>query len=84
MRLIFDKEFLEDLTYWVESDRAVALRVMKLLEDVRRHPFEGLGKPEPLKHLGGDVWSRRITQEHRLVYRVTAEGVQLAQCRYHY
>ena len=77
-------QFMEELTHWIETDRATALKVMKLIEDVRRHPFEGLGKPEALKHFGGNVWSRRITKEHRLVYEVTGEGVQFAQCRYHY
>lgn len=65
---IFQSEFREDLIYWVKTDRKTALRVLKLVEDVLRDPFSGLGKPEPLKYLGAGVWSRRITQEHRLVY----------------
>lgn len=84
MRLIFDKEFLEELSHRVTTDRATATKVMKLLEDIRRHPFEGLGKPEPLKPMGGNTWSRRITQEHRLVYQVDGDTVMLLQCRYHY
>lgn len=67
---IFQSEFREDLIYWVKTDRKTALRVLKLVEDVLRDPFSGLGKPEPLKYLGAGVWSRRITQEHRLVYLV--------------
>jgi toxin YoeB len=84
MRLLIDPHFWEDLRHWVTVERATALRVMKLVEDISRHPFEGLGKPEPLRHLGGNVWSRRVTQEHRLVYEVCEGHVALLQCRYHY
>ncbi len=81
---IFQPEFREDLTYWVKSDRKTALRVLKLVEAVLRDPFSGLGKPEPLKYLGAGVWSRRITQEHRLVYLVGQDRVDFLQTRYHY
>ena len=84
MKIFMSSKFEEDLTHWIATERSTALKVMKLIDDIRRHPFEGLGKPEPLKHFGGNVGSRRITQEHRLVYEVTAEGAHLAQCRYHY
>ena len=67
---VFHPEFREDLRYWVESDRKVALRVLELIEAVMREPFTGLGKPEPLKHLLAGAWSRRVTQEHRLVYLI--------------
>ena len=70
--------------YWVKTDRKTALRVLKLVEAVLRDPFSGLGKPEPLKYLGAGVWSRRITQEHRLVYLVGQDRVDFLQVRYHY
>lgn len=82
--LAVQPEALEDLTYWVGTDRKIALRCLKLIEAARRDPFRGEGKPEPLKHLGSDIWSRRITQEDRLVYRVTATGIDILQARYHY
>lgn len=81
---IFQPEFLQDLRFWVKSDRAVALRVLDLVEAVLRDPFEGPGKPEPLKFVLSGCWSRRVTQEHRLVYRVTDESVDFLQTRYHY
>ncbi len=80
----FQREFREDLRWWVEHDRKVALRVLDLVEAVLREPFGGVGKPEPLKYLGAGVWSRRVTQEHRLVYVVQGERVDFLQCRYHY
>lgn len=81
---LFTPAFLEDLRWWVTTDRKVALRIFDLLDSVLRDPFEGLGKPEPLKHLGSGTWSRRITQEHRLVYTVGAERISFLQARYHY
>ncbi len=81
---LFTPVFLEDLRWWVATDRKVALRILDLLDAVLRDPFEGLGKPEPLKHLGSGIWSRRITQEHRLVYTAGAERVDFLQARYHY
>ena len=81
---VFHPEFREDLVYWVQTDRKTALRVLKLVEDVLRDPFSGLGKPEPLKYLGAGVWSRRITQEHRLVYLVGQARIDFLQARYHY
>ena len=77
-------EFLEDLRSWVRTDRRVALRAFDLIEAVLRDPFGGIGKPEPLKHLAPGVWSRRLTQEHRLVYLVKEETVAFLQARYHY
>lgn len=82
--LIFDPDFLEDLTHWVATDRKTALRILELVDSIRRDPFSGIGKPELLRHLGSDVWSRRITQEHRLVYRVKDDRILFAQARYHY
>jgi toxin YoeB len=81
---VFQPEFIEDLTYWVKQDRKTALRVLKLVKDILRDPFHGIGKPEPLKYLGAGVWSRRITQEHRLVYLVRKQQVDFLQARYHY
>ena len=82
--LVFDRDFLEDLAYWIPTDRKTALRLLELVEAIRRDPTDGIGKPEPLRHLGPGVWSRRITQEHRLVYRVTDDRILFAQARYHY
>ncbi len=81
---IFHTEFREDLKYWVKSDRTTALRVLDLVDAVMRDPLHGLGKPEPLQYLLADRCSRRITQEHRLIYRVTAKAVDFLQARYHY
>ena len=81
---VFHPEFREDLRHWVESDRKLALRVLDLVEAVLRDPFAGIGKPEPLRYLGSDVWSRRISQEHRLVYLVSSGRVEFLQARYHY
>ena len=81
---IFHPEFREDLRYWVKSDRHTAIRILDLVEAVLRDPFEGSGKPEPLRYLLAGCWSRRITQEHRLVYRVSEEGIDFLQARYHY
>jgi toxin YoeB len=82
--LILDPDFLEDLAHWVATDRKTALRILELVESIRRDPFSGIGKPELLRHLGSGVWSRRITQEHRLVYRVKDDRILFAQARYHY
>jgi toxin YoeB len=70
---IFHREFREDLRYWVKTDRSAAVRALDLVEAVMRDPFQGLGKSEPLRYLLAGCWSRRITQEHRLVYRVSDE-----------
>jgi len=81
---VFHPEFREDLRYWVETDRKTALRILLLTEAAIQDPFAGIGKPEPLKHELAGVWSRRITQEHRLVYRVTEGRIDFLQARYHY
>lgn len=81
---VFQPEFREDLRYWVETDRRTALRIFDLIEAILRDPFQGIGKPEPLKYLGAGVWSRRITQEHRLVYLVQQTQIDFLQARYHY
>ena len=81
---VFHPEFREDLRYWVETDRKVALRAFSLIEAILRDPFEGTGKPEPLKYLAAGAWSRRLTQEHRIVYLVSEDRVDFLQARYHY
>jgi toxin YoeB len=77
-------EALEDLRHWVQHDRKLAAKALELIEAARRDPFTGIGKPQPLKNLGSDVWSRRITQEDRLVYRVADDFVDILQARYHH
>lgn len=81
---VFHPEFREDLRYWVRTDRSTALRVLGLVEAVLRSPYGGVGKPEPLKFYLSGCWSRRVTQEHRLVYLVRDERVDFLQARYHY
>jgi toxin YoeB len=81
---IFHLEFRQDLRYWIETDRKIALRVFELIEAVLRDPFDGIGKPEPLKYVLAGCWSRRITQEHRLVYKVGERRIDFLQARYHY
>ena len=81
---IFQPEFLEDLRYWVETDRKLALRLFDLIEAILRDPYQGVGKPEALRYLAGGAWSRRLTQEHRIVYLVRDERIDFLQARYHY
>jgi toxin YoeB len=75
---------MEDLRYWVDTDRKTARRVLALIEATMREPFAGIGKPEPLRHLDGSVWSRRINEADRLVYEVFHDRVEFLQARYHY
>jgi toxin YoeB len=82
--VVFHPEFREDLRYWVETDRRTTLRIFTLIEAIMRDPFNGIGKPEPLKYLAEGAWSRRITQEHRLVYMVSQDRIDFLQARYHY
>lgn len=81
---VFHPEFREDLRYWVETDRKVALRAFELIEAILRNPSSGIGKPEPLKYLAPGAWSRRLTQEHRIVYLVSHDRIDFLQARYHY
>ncbi|NSW54163.1 MAG: Txe/YoeB family addiction module toxin [Anaerolineae bacterium] len=81
---VFQPEFIEDLRHWVETDRKLALRTFDLIEAILRDPFNGIGKPEPLKYLAPGTWSRRLTQEHRIVYLVRDEQIDFLQARYHY
>jgi toxin YoeB len=84
MKIIFADRAWEDFTYWIEHDRKVAKRIIRLLKEIERDPFQGIGKPEPLKHGLAGFWSRRITDEHRLVYAVEKKQILVAQARYHY
>ena len=81
---IFHPEFRQDLRYWIETDRKIAIRAFELIEGILRDPFTGIGKPEPLKYVLAGCWSRRLTQEHRLVYRVSERRIDFLQARYHY
>jgi toxin YoeB len=81
---VFHREFIEDLRYWVETDRKLALRAFELIEAILRDPFHGIGKPEPLKYLAPGAWSRRLTREHRVVYLVRDDRIDFLQARYHY
>lgn len=82
--LEFDVAAFEDLSWWITQDRQKALRIVSLIKDVQREPFKGIGKPEPLKHELKGCWSRRIDQEHRLIYQVTEEKIRILACRFHY
>lgn len=81
---VFQPEFIEDLRFWVDTDRKLALRAFGLIEAILRDPFQGIGKPEPLKYLTPGAWSRRLTQEHRIVYLVRDDQIDFLQARYHY
>lgn len=81
---VFQPEFIEDLTFWVQTDCKTALRLLRLVEPILHDPFVGMGKPEPLKYLGPNIWSRRLTEEHRLVYLVRDTRIDFLQGRYHY
>ncbi len=80
----WSKRAREDIAYWRKRDPSLVARIESLIADIKRNPFTGLGKPEPLKHALAGFWSRRITQEHRLVYRVEEGVIYIAQCRFHY
>ena len=84
MKYIFVDESWEDYLYWQKTDKKMLKRINKLIKDIARHPFDGLGKPEPLKHKYRGFWSRRIDGEHRLIYRVKEEEIQIVKCRFHY
>ncbi len=84
MKIIFSEHAWEDYLYWQRSDKKILRRINKLIKEVMRTPFQGLGKPEPLKHSLSGYWSRRINDEHRIVYKVSEEAIHIAQLRYHY
>jgi toxin YoeB len=83
-KIIFNQKFREDLKWWYRKDKSKAEKILDLIESATEDPFQGLGKPEPLKYIGSGVWSRRITGEHRLVYRVTDKFIEFLQAQYHY
>lgn len=84
MKYVFVDESWEDYLYWQKTDRKMLKRINQLLKDITRHPFDGIGKPEPLKHKYQGFWSRRIDSEHRLIYKVKDNEILIAKCRYHY
>jgi toxin YoeB len=83
-RCVFLPDFLEDMEYWINTDRRMALRLLRIVRETLRNPFEGIGKPEPLKHLDPNTWSRRLSDADRIVYCVYDDRVGFLQGRYHY
>ena len=84
MKIVFSEHAWEDYLYWQRSDKKILRRINTLIREIMRSPFQGMGKPEPLKHALSGYWSRRINDEHRIIYKITEEAVQIAQLRYHY
>ena len=84
MEVIYSTRAKEDFSYWEKSNSKITQRINKLIADIKLHPFKGLGKPEPLRFVKVDYWSRRIDQEHRLVYKISDNIIYIVQCRYHY
>ncbi len=84
MKLIFADEAWSDYLHWQKQDRKMVERINKLISDIQREPFTGIGKPEPLKHALAGFWSRRLTDEHRVVYKIEGDAMLIAQLRYHY
>lgn len=84
MRISFHAQAWEEYQYWQRTDKKILRKLNQLIDDIRRHPFEGIGKPEPLKHHYSGSWSRRITDEHRIVYEVLDDTVVIQHCRFHY
>ena len=84
MKLIFAEKAWDDYLYWLKADKKILTRINNLIKDIKREPFEGIGKPEPLKHALSGYWSRRINAEHRIVYKVHDDSILIAQLRYHY
>ena len=84
MKIQFSENAWDDYLYWQKTDKAIIKRINGLIHDIQRSPFEGIGKPEPLKHALAGFWSRRINDEHRLVYTVDGNVLRIAQVRYHY
>jgi len=84
MILSFSDDGWDDYLYWQNNDKKILKKINRLIKEIQREPFEGIGEPEPLKYNWSGYWSRRVTIEHRLVYRVTEDNLMIAQCRYHY
>ncbi len=84
MKLVFSERAWEDYLYWQETDRRLVARIHQLIREIQREPFAGVGKPEPLRHAFQGYWSRRINDEHRIVYKIQGDSLLIAQLRYHY
>ena len=84
MRIIFSPQSWDEYLYWQKTDKRILKRINRLIKEICREPFEGIGKPEPLKHALSGYWSRRINDEHRIVYKVVEDSLYIAQLRYHY
>ncbi|MEM7113026.1 MAG: Txe/YoeB family addiction module toxin [Chloroflexota bacterium] len=83
-RIVFEASAFDDFTAWASQNRKIYAKIVRLIKDIRRHPFSGLGKPEPLRHELKGYWSRRIDREHRLVYKVAEDSIVIIGCKYHY
>ena len=84
MKLVFTELSWEDYLFWQKNDKQKLKRINELLKDITRNPYKGIGKPEPLKFNYAGFWSRRIDEEHRIIYRVINDEIQIAKCRFHY
>ena len=84
MRLAFTKNGWADYLFWQQTDKTMVKRINRLIDDILRSPFEGIGKPEPLKHNWAGWWSRRVDEEHRLMYRLEGDVIEMSSCRFHY
>jgi toxin YoeB len=84
LKLIFSDHAWDDYQFWQKTDKQILRRINNLIKDTMRNPFEGIGKPEPLKHALSGYWSRRITDEHRFIYKASENAIEIAQLRYHY
>lgn len=84
MKILMSKNAWEDFEYWLDHDKTIAKKIRKLIKEIQREPFRGIGKPEPLKNQWSSYWSRRITDEHRLVYKIQDDTLIIVQARYHY
>ena len=84
MNLVFSPQAWDDYQHWVQTDRKLVRRINELIKDTIRNPYDGIGKPEPLRHALAGFWSRRINEEHRMVYRVAGNNLEIAQLRFHY
>ena len=84
MKILMSKNAWEDFEYWLDHDKTIAKKIRRLIKEIQREPFRGIGKPEPLKNQWSSYWSRRITDEHRLVYKIQNDTLIIVQARYHY
>lgn len=84
MKIIWSENSWDDYLYWQNTDKKILKKINQLIKDIQRNPFDGIGKPEPLKHQFSGFWSRRITDEHRLIYEISENSISIASCRYHY